>query len=78
MALVHGVKEDWCEGVEGGSDGAGVWSQGNTFYRVGNLPLPVDKSPQSLGCCSPGRENLSTFHSTHRAPFYDCFKHANE
>lgn len=24
MALVHGVKEDWCEGVEGGSDGAGV------------------------------------------------------
>lgn len=50
---VYGVKEGymWWSGRRQGTstDGAGVWSQGNTFYRVRNSPLQVTEvSPSSV------------------------------
>lgn len=82
VGLVHGLKERfmrWSGRRQGtASDGALVWSQGNTFHRARSSPLPVAKSPQGLGYCSPGRENLSTFCSTHRTPFHDRLKRTNE
>lgn len=80
--LVHVVKEGsmWWSGrrERTSSNEAEVWSQGNIFHRERSSPLPVARSPQGLGYCSPGRENHSTLCSTYRAPFHDHLKHASE
>jgi len=82
VGLVHGVKEgsmQWSGNTQKtSSDGPGVWSQGDFFHKARSSPLPVAKSPQVLGYCSPGRENPSTLCPTYRAPFHDYLKHGNE